>query len=59
VDWKTDDTTMRALLCDPPTSGGLRVAVPRERASDYLSRVDESFEIGEVSERENVAIVVD
>ncbi|HZI99718.1 MAG TPA: selenide, water dikinase SelD [Gemmatimonadaceae bacterium] len=59
VDWKTDDTTMRSLLCDPQTSGGLLVAVPRERASDYLSRVDESFQIGEVAAAETAAIVVD
>jgi selenide,water dikinase len=59
VEWKLDDPVMKALLCDPQTSGGLLVSVPRERASLYLSRVDESFEIGEVSEREDVAIVVD
>ena len=59
VEWKTDDTVMRALLCDPQTSGGLMVAVPRERASDYLSRVDQSFEIGEVADRQSTAIVVD
>ena len=59
VEWKLNDPVMKALLCDPQTSGGLLVSVPRERASLYLSRVDESFEIGEVSEREDVAIVVD
>jgi selenide,water dikinase len=59
VEWKTDDTVMRALLCDPQTSGGLIVAVPRDRASDYLSRVDQSFEIGEVADRQSTAIVVD
>jgi selenide,water dikinase len=59
VEWKIEDGVMRALLCDPQTSGGLLVAVPRERASQYLSRVDQSFEIGEVAERESVAIVVD
>jgi selenophosphate synthase len=47
------------VLCDPQTSGGLLVAVPRERASHYLSRVNGAFEIGEVTERENIAIVVD
>lgn len=59
VEWKIDDAVMQALLCDPQTSGGLLVSVPRERASHYLSRVDESFEIGEVAERERIAIVVD
>ena len=59
VEWQTADTALRALLCDPQTSGGLLVAVPRQRASDYLSRVDKSFEIGEVADRESAAIVVD
>ena len=59
VEWKTSDSTMQALLCDPQTSGGLLVAVPRERAAQYLSRVEDAFEIGEVVSRESVAIVVD
>jgi len=59
VEWKTEESETRALLCDPQTSGGLLIAVPRQRASDYLSRVDESFEIGEVADRQSAAIVVD
>ena len=59
VEWRTSDSTMQALLCDPQTSGGLLVAVPRERAAQYLSRVGDAFEIGEVVSRESVAIVVD
>jgi selenide, water dikinase len=59
VEWKIDSAEMSAVLCDPQTSGGLLVAVPRERASNYLSRVNGAFEIGEVTERENIAIVVD
>ena len=59
VEWRTSSADMPAVLCDPQTSGGLLVAVPRERSSHYLSRVNGSFEIGEVAERENVAIVVD
>ena len=59
VEWKTDDETMRSLLCDPQTSGGLLVAVTPERASQYLSRVNGAVEIGEVTERESIAIVVD
>jgi selenide,water dikinase len=59
VEWKIDSAEMSAVLCDPQTSGGLLVAVPRERASHYLSRVNGAFEIGEVTERENIAIVVD
>ena len=59
VEWRTSDDAMQALLCDPQTSGGLLVAVPRERAPQYLSRVEDAFEIGEVVSREHVAIVVD
>jgi selenide, water dikinase len=59
VEWKTFSEEMKAVLCDPQTSGGLLVAVPRERAALYLSRVNGAFEIGEVTERENIAIVVD
>ena len=59
VEWRTSDDSMQALLCDPQTSGGLLVAVPRERAQQYLSRVEDAFEIGEVVSREHVAIVVD
>ena len=58
IEWRSADSVMQALLCDPQTSGGLLVAVPRERAPQYLSRV-ESFEIGEVADQESVAIVVD
>ena len=59
VEWKTPNNSLQALLCDPQTSGGLLVAVPRERAAQYLSRVENAFEIGEVVTRESVAIVVD
>lgn len=58
VEWRDVSETMRALLCDPQTSGGLLVAVPADRVAQYLSRVDGSVEIGEVTERENVAISV-
>jgi selenide,water dikinase len=57
VEWRgaaADD-----LLCDPQTSGGLLVAVPSERVANYLSKVEGATEIGEVLERENIAIVVD
>jgi selenide,water dikinase len=59
VEWGNTPGEIAAVLCDPQTSGGLLVAVPRERASHYLSRVNGAFEIGEVTERENIAIVVD
>ena len=59
VEWGSVPAEVTAVLCDPQTSGGLLVAVPRDRASHYLSRVNGAFEIGEVTERENIAIVVD
>jgi selenide,water dikinase len=59
VEWRNVSDEMAAILCDPQTSGGLLVAVPQDRVSHYLSRVNGSREIGEVAERENIAIVVD
>jgi selenide,water dikinase len=59
VEWRGTKDDDRALLCDPQTSGGLLVAVPRDRADNYLSKVIGATEIGEVLERENIAIVVD
>ena len=41
----------RAILVDPQTSGGLLVAVPPAQLSEYLSRVPDSVEIGEVVAR--------
>jgi selenide,water dikinase len=58
VDFGGVDETMQALLCDPQTSGGLLVCVQPSRVSQYLSRTNGSVEIGEVVERESVAIVV-
>ncbi len=58
VRWNDQDDITRALLCDPQTSGGLLVCVSPERLTNYLSRVNGSVEIGEVVERESVAIVV-
>jgi selenide,water dikinase len=58
VSWNALDDATRALLCDPQTSGGLLVCVSPERVSNYLSRVNGSVEIGEVTERDSVAIVV-
>ncbi|MEO5580268.1 MAG: selenide, water dikinase SelD [Gemmatimonadaceae bacterium] len=59
VEWRDVGDFQRALLCDPQTSGGLLVAVPAARTADYLSRMQEAVEIGEVVERQAVAIVVD
>lgn len=59
VEWRGSASDDRDLLCDPQTSGGLLVAVPSGRLANYLSKVDGAVEIGEVLERENIAIVVD
>ena len=48
VSWGPVSDEDRALLVDPQTSGGLLVAVPADRAADYLSRVAGAVEIGEV-----------
>jgi selenide,water dikinase len=59
VEWRGVASDDRDLLCDPQTSGGLLLAVPSGRAANYLSKVEGAVEIGEVLERENIAIVVD
>jgi selenide,water dikinase len=48
VSWGATDSTDKALLMDPQTSGGLLVAVPEARLAEYLSSVDASVRIGEV-----------
>lgn len=58
VSWGTASEVDRAVLTDPQTSGGLLVAVPSSRASDYVSRVPRSVEIGEVLPRGEAAIVL-
>jgi selenide,water dikinase len=58
VRWQTGTDEDRAILNDPQTSGGLVVCVSRSRAASYLSRVGGSVVIGEVTEREEVAIEV-
>jgi selenophosphate synthase len=47
------------MLIDPQTSGGLLVAVPAERASEYLSRVRGAAVIGEVVPRAPREIVLE
>lgn len=49
VDWGASDSTDRALLQDPQTSGGLLVAVPVAGLAEYLSAVDGAVHIGEVT----------
>jgi selenide,water dikinase len=58
VDWGDTSTEDRALLIDPQTSGGLLVAMPAARVSEYLSRVHGAVEIGSVELPGPYAIVV-
>lgn len=48
VEWGDVSDAQRALAVDPQTSGGLLVAVPADRVSEYLSQVPGAVEIGEV-----------
>jgi selenide,water dikinase len=59
VRWGEVDPAMRALMCDPQTSGGLLVCVSPERVSQYLSRTNGSVEIGEVIARTDAALIVE
>ena len=58
VQWGTTEEVTRALLLDPQTSGGLLVAISRERAPEYLSRVSGAVQIGEVVADRGIGIVV-
>jgi selenide,water dikinase len=58
ADWSRASEADRALALDPQTSGGLLVAVPPDRVSDYLSAVPGSVEIGAVQSAGNQPIVL-
>lgn len=58
VDWGRAGDDDRALLTDPQTSGGLLVAVPAPRSSEYVSRVHGAVEIGSVETSGQHAIIV-
>jgi selenide, water dikinase len=58
VDWGRASDEDRALLTDPQTSGGLLVAVPAPRSSEYVSRVRGAVEIGSVEASGKYAIMV-
>jgi selenide,water dikinase len=58
VDWTDARPEDRALALDPQTSGGLLVAVPSARRSEYLSAVPGSVEIGVVEPAGNLPIVL-
>lgn len=52
VDWSGAEAFERAVATDPQTSGGLLVAVPTDRVTDYLSRVPAATVVGEIAPRE-------
>jgi selenide,water dikinase len=58
VAWNGVSGFARAILMDPQTSGGLLVAVPAARVSDYLARVPGAVEVGEVLARGVAAVDV-
>ena len=58
VSWSDQSPEVRAVLCDPQTSGGLLVCVPHGHVAQYLSKVEDAVEIGEVIERKESAIEI-
>jgi selenide,water dikinase len=58
VDWGRVGEDDRALLTDPQTSGGLLVAIPASRSSEYVSRVRGAVEIGSVEASGQHAIIL-
>ena len=58
-DWSAADPADLALALDPQTSGGLLLAIPRERVTEYLSAVAGSVVIGSVESRGPLALVLE
>jgi len=58
VEWGNATSVQRAILIDPQTSGGLLACVPADRVGDYLSRVPEAVEVGEVIPRQRHGLVI-
>ena len=58
VEWGNATELQRAILIDPQTSGGLLACVPANRVADYLSRVPEAVEVGEVIPRQRRGLVI-
>lgn len=58
VSWTDQLPEMKAVLCDPQTSGGLLVCVPHGHVAQYLSKVEGAVEIGEVIEQKDSAIEI-
>ena len=60
VQWASSvSVTARVLAVDPQTSGGLLVAVPSGRVTEYLALVGGAVRVGDVLERQGTALVVD
>ena len=59
TEWATAEAADVALALDPQTSGGLLVAVPFARLSDYLSAVPGSIRVGLVEPRGNALIILE
>jgi len=59
VDWGHASDFERAMLVDPQTSGGLLVAIPPARVSEYLSAVSGAIDIGEIRAAGRHAIVLE
>ncbi len=57
-DWSRARDVDIALALDPQTSGGLLLAVPPDRVTDYLAAVEHSVVVGEVMPRENALIIL-
>ncbi|HXY31133.1 MAG TPA: selenide, water dikinase SelD [Gemmatimonadaceae bacterium] len=51
VNWGAVSAEDRALLLDPQTSGGLLVALSRDRVADFCARVPSAVVVGEVEPR--------
>jgi selenide,water dikinase len=58
VDWGRTTEVIRALLVDPQTSGGLLVAMPREKVADFSAGLELAQVVGEVIPQGPHAIVI-
>ena len=59
VDWGSASAMQRAMLIDPQTSGGLLIAVPRDRGEEFMAIFPRSSEVGTVVAPRHRPIVLD